>query len=53
VNRTLLFFVVAAPVLFVGAAIAERLELSSWAGTGVALLIGLAATLLDREGFYG
>lgn len=52
VNRTVLAVVVAGFLAGLAALLAGQLEVGSWAGSGLAALAGLLATLIDREGFY-
>ncbi len=52
-RRTALAFVVAAMLAVVGGIVGNTLGLGSWGFTGLAVIVGLLATLVDREGFYG
>jgi hypothetical protein len=53
VNRTLLAILVGLALVGAAALVGQALDLSSWAITGLAVAVGLLATLVDREGFYG
>jgi hypothetical protein len=53
VNRTILAFAAIVPLAGVAVVIGNTLGLGSWGFTGLALVVGLLVTLLDREGFYG
>jgi hypothetical protein len=53
VNRTILAFAAIVPLAGVAVVIGNALGLGSWGFTGLALVVGLLVTLLDREGFYG
>jgi len=53
VNRTILAFAAIVPLAGVAVVIGKALGLGSWGFTGLALVVGLLVTLLDREGFYG
>ncbi|PZS24607.1 MAG: hypothetical protein DLM61_21865 [Pseudonocardiales bacterium] len=53
INRTALAFLVGAVLVVVAGVIGNQLGLGSWGFTGLAVIAGLLATLVDREGFYG
>ena len=53
VNRALLAILVGLALVSAAALVGQALDLSSWAITGFAVAVGLLATRLDREGFYG
>ena len=53
VNRTILAFAAILPLTGVAVVIGNALGFGSWGFTGLAVVVGLLVTLLDREGFYG
>ena len=53
VNRTILAFAAILPLAGVAVVIGNALAFGSWGFTGLAVVVGLLVTLLDREGFYG
>ncbi|MGH2741826.1 MAG: hypothetical protein ACRDN8_04945 [Thermoleophilaceae bacterium] len=52
-SRTALAFVVAALLAVLAGLLGSALGLGSWGFTALAIAVGLLATLVDREGFYG
>jgi hypothetical protein len=52
-SRTALAFIAVAVLALGAGVIGNQLGLGSWGFTALAVIVGLLATLVDREGFYG